>query len=315
MTNSNQSNQLPCHPEERNPFAAHAIAFTRVFFVVFVIGLVCFSFDSRQFHGLGIVAVVAISLGSSVGAMLVSIVFQLYYRWRRKVDVPTWWPVIMVFVGYCGLLVLFTAFVLLAGWLTGGPESIEAVLENTLTLDWQFIKLVLGVVAVTSVFAIYWLSLRHRWSPMARLLPRLIEGLSKKGEPSYDRALPAWHPQRLSKRTKASLILLMSVAVMVLLDIIGPMLLSSGHEVISGRLHDLLAVLAVLSVPLMLAFLATGFVLGLTEWYAAHRASRRLSPITIVAMVLHLTFLLIGTLLVLAALTWLVGPRTCIPGL
>jgi hypothetical protein len=240
----------------------------------------------------------------------------LYYRWwRRTVDVPTWWPIVIVAAGYSGLLVFLIALVLLAGWLTGGPESIDAVLENMLTLDWEFIKLLLGAVAVTLVFAVYWLSLRHRWSAIVRLLPHLKGVLSKEGDPSHDRALPVWHPQRLSNRTKASLILLVSVAVMVLLDIIGPMLLSSGHGIISGRLHDLLAVLAVLSVPLMLALLLIGFVLGMTEWYSARRASRRLSRTTIVATVVHLALLVIGTLIVLAALALLVGPRTSIPGL
>lgn len=311
-----QSNQHPAQPDDRDPVATHAMAFARAFVVVFVIGLVCFLFDSRQFGELGVLAVVAISLASSVGAMLVSMVFQLYYRWwPRTVDVPTWWPIVIVSAGYSGLLVLFIALVLLAGWLTGGPESIDAVLENMLTLDWEFIKLLLGVVAVTLVFAVYWLSLRHRWRLMARLLPRLNEALLKEGSPSYDETLPAWHPQRFSNRTKVSLILLMSVAGIVMLDIIGPILLSSGHGIISGRLHDLLAVLAVLSVPLMLALLAIGFVLGMTEWYSARKAFRSLSRITIVATVLHLALLVIGTLIVLAALALLVGPTTDLPGL
>jgi hypothetical protein len=112
-----------------------------------------------------------------------------------------------------------------------------------------------------------------------------------------------------------SLILLMIVAGIVVLDIIGPMLLSSGHLVISGRLHDQLAVLAVLSVPLMLVLLAIGFVLGMTEWYSARKALRPLGRITIVATVLHLVLLLLGTFLVLAALALLVGPRSSIPGI
>ena len=150
---------------------------------------------------------------------------------------------------------------------------------------------------------------------MKRLLPRLIEVLSKEGEPAYDSALPARYSQRLSNRTRASLILLMSVVGIVVLDIIGPMLLSSGHLVISGRLHDQLAVLAVLSVPLMLVLLAIGCVLGMTEWYSARNALRPLSRITIAATVLHLALLLVGLFLVLAALVLLVGPRSSMPRL
>jgi hypothetical protein len=300
----------------RNLVATHALGFAGAFLVVSVICLVCFLFDSRQFGELGILAVVAISLASAVGAMLVSMVFQLYYRWRRRRgDAPTWRPIAIVSAGYIGLLVLFMGFVLMVARLTGRPESIDAVVENTLTLDWEFIKLILGVLAVTAVFAVYWLSLRRRLRPMTRLLPRLMAVMSKPGEPTYDGALPAWHPQRLSNRTKASLMLLISVAGIVLLDIIGPMLLSSGQGVISGRLHDLLAVLAVLSVPLMLALLAIGFVLGMTEWYSARKALRPLSRITITATVLHLVLLLLGTILVLAAFALLVGPRSSIPGL
>jgi hypothetical protein len=149
---------------------------------------------------------------------------------------------------------------------------------------------------------------------MKRLLPRLIAVMSKQGEPAYDRDLPAWHPQRLSNRTKVSLILLMIVTGIVVLDIIGPMLLSSGQGVVSGRLRDQLAVLAVLSVPLMLVLLAIGFVLGMTECYSARKALRTLSRITIAATVLHLVLLLLGTFLVVAALALLVGPRASIPG-
>jgi hypothetical protein len=123
------------------------------------------------------------------------------------------------------------------------------------------------------------------------------------------------HPQRPGKLAKASLILLVSVAVMVLLDITGPMVLSSGHQIISGRLHDQLAVLAVLSVPLMLAFLAIGSVLGMMDWLAARKAARRPSRMTVVTTVLSLAFLFLGVILILTALIWLVGPTTSIPGL
>lgn len=100
------------------------------------------------------------------------------------------------------------------------------------------------------------------------------------------------------KRTKASFILLVSAAAIVLLDIIGPIFLSGGYDVIGSRLHDQLAVLAVLSVPLILVLLAIGSVLGMIEWRTASKASRCPSQVTVVAACLNLALLVIGILII-----------------
>jgi hypothetical protein len=106
------------------------------------------------------------------------------------------------------------------------------------------------------------------------------------------------HSQSPSKRTKASLILFIIAAVIVLLDIIGPIILSSGHDIISSRLHDQLAFLALLSVPFIPILLVVGSVLGILEWRAARRVSGYASRMTVVAACLNLALLLIGTLVI-----------------
>ena len=122
-----------------------------------------------------------------------------------------------------------------------------------------------------------------------------------------------FHSQSPGRRTKASLILFVIAAAIVLLDIIGPIILSGGHDIISGRLHDQLAFLALLSVPFILVLLAIGSVLGILGWRAEHKASGRSSRMTVVAACLNLASLLIGTLLILAALVFLFGPYTDLP--
>ena len=111
-----------------------------------------------------------------------------------------------------------------------------------------------------------------------------------------------FHSQSPSRRTKASLILFVISAAIVLLDIIGTIFLSGGYDVVSGRLHDQLAVLALLSVPFILVLLAIGSILGILGWHAEPKASGRSSRMTVVAACLNLASLLVGTLLILAAL-------------
>jgi hypothetical protein len=106
------------------------------------------------------------------------------------------------------------------------------------------------------------------------------------------------HSQSSGRRTKASLTLLIIAAVIVLLDIIGPIFLSGGYDVISARLHDQLAVLALLSVPFIFILLVIGSILGILGWRAARRASGRPSRMTVVAACLNLALLLIGILVI-----------------
>lgn len=106
------------------------------------------------------------------------------------------------------------------------------------------------------------------------------------------------HSQTFLKRTKASLILFVIAAAIVLLDIIGPIVLSGGYDIISSRLHDQLAFLALLSIPFIFILLAIGSILGILGWRAARRASVPPSRMTVVAVCLNLALLLIGTLFV-----------------
>jgi len=122
------------------------------------------------------------------------------------------------------------------------------------------------------------------------------------------------HPQSPGKRTKASLILFAIAAVIVLMDIIAPIILSSGHDIISSRLHDQLAFLALLSVPFIPILLVVGSVLGILEWRSSRRASGRPNRMTVLAACLNLASLLIAAILILVALLFLVGPYTDLPG-
>jgi hypothetical protein len=112
---------------------------------------------------------------------------------------------------------------------------------------------------------------------------------------------------------KASLILFVIAAAILLVDIIGPVLLSSGGAYgieLDGRLHDQLQFLAFLSLPFIFLLLAIGSFLGTTDWRTARKASARPSRMTVVAASLNLASLLIGTLLILAFILFLVGPTT-----
>jgi len=106
------------------------------------------------------------------------------------------------------------------------------------------------------------------------------------------------HSQAPGRRAKASLILFVITIAILLADIIGPVLLSSGSDIIGSRLHDQLAVLAALSVLVMLILLAIGAVLGTLEWHAVRRASGRPRRLAILAACLNLALLLIGVLVI-----------------
>jgi hypothetical protein len=110
-----------------------------------------------------------------------------------------------------------------------------------------------------------------------------------------------FYSQSPGRRTKASLILFVISAAIVLLDIIGTIFLSGEYDVVSARLYDQLQVLALLSMPFILVLLVIGSVLGILGWRAEHKASGRSSRMTVVVACLNLASLLIGTLLILAA--------------
>lgn len=132
----------------------------------------------------------------------------------------------------------------------------------------------------------------------ARPLRWTESDMARESEPMPDRPVRELNLQRPAKRTKVSLILLIGAAVIALLDLVGPCLLSGGHQIISDRLHDQLAVLALLSVPLILALLAIGAFLGMLDWYAARKASLRPSGMTVVATCLNVVFIVIAIVIV-----------------
>jgi hypothetical protein len=100
---------------------------------------------------------------------------------------------------------------------------------------------------------------------------------------------------------------------LVLLDIIGPIVLSGGHDIISSRLHDQLAFLALLSVPFILILLVIGSVLGILGWRTERNTSGYPKRMAIVVTCLNLASLLIVTLIIVLALIFLVGPYTDLP--
>ena len=123
----------------------------------------------------------------------------------------------------------------------------------------------------------------------------------------YEKSRPdelrqAFISQATDKYTIASLILFILAVVIVLLDIIGPIVLSGGHDIISSHLHDQLAFLALLSVPLIPIVLVVGSVLGILGWLTGRRVSGYPSRITILVICLNLTSLLIAIILFLLAL-------------
>ena len=99
----------------------------------------------------------------------------------------------------------------------------------------------------------------------------------------------------------------------MLLDIVGPIVLSGGHDIISSRLHDQLAFLALLSVPLIPVLLLIGSVLGIIAWRTERKASGRPSRMAVVATFLNLISFLLATTAILVALVFLMGPYTDLP--
>ena len=133
------------------------------------------------------------------------------------------------------------------------------------------------------------------------------------GKPQTDTRGQELHCQTHGKCTKASLTLFIVAAVLVLLDIVGPIVLSGGHDIISSRLHDQLAFLALLSVPLIPVLLLIGSVLGIIAWRTERKASGRPSRMAVVATFLNLISFLLATTAILVALVFLMGPYTDLP--
>jgi hypothetical protein len=121
------------------------------------------------------------------------------------------------------------------------------------------------------------------------------------------RAVHEQHFQSLGKCTKASLILLVSAAAIVLLDIVGAISCSVWADVVSPRLFDQLQFLAFLSVPSIPVLLAIGAVLGVLGWRDARKASRYPSRIAVVAAGLNLVLLAI-VVLVMGYFLWTFEP-------
>lgn len=117
------------------------------------------------------------------------------------------------------------------------------------------------------------------------------------------RSGPDVHVQRTGTRTKASLILFAIAAAAGLANLTGAICVEV--DVIDSS--DQLAVIALVSVPLILVLLVIGTVLGILDWRTARKASRRPSRMTVVAASLNVTSLVVGGILVLAVLVWFVA--------
>ena len=114
----------------------------------------------------------------------------------------------------------------------------------------------------------------------------------------YNEITRELHSRPSGRRTRASLTMFVIAMAVLLVDVAGIAVLSGGFDVIDGRLHDRLAVLAVLSLPVVGVVLAVGSALAMMEWYAVRRASSRPSRMTILAACLNLVPLLIGILFI-----------------
>jgi hypothetical protein len=92
----------------------------------------------------------------------------------------------------------------------------------------------------------------------------------------------------------------------LLMDGLGILVLSSGMDVISSRLHDQLQVLATLSLPLVFILVIAGFVVGLLDWVRARKGHTSPSRLTVAATLLNLASVVLG-LLAAGWLLWMVS--------
>ena len=124
-----------------------------------------------------------------------------------------------------------------------------------------------------------------------------------------DRLVHELRPQCPDKRTKASIILLASAVAVVLLDIAILMLMMTARpsaDSILWRLGDEIAAVVLLSVPLVAALSAIGALLGMLEWNAAGKASRRPRLMTVAAVCLNLALLVV--VLIVGCFLWTFEP-------
>jgi len=88
-------------------------------------------------------------------------------------------------------------------------------------------------------------------------------------------------------RTSASLILFGAAVAILAADAVGVAVLSGGYDLISSRLHDQLAALALLSLPFTLVLAVAGSALGILDWRTARKAARPPARATVAAAVLN----------------------------
>jgi hypothetical protein len=119
------------------------------------------------------------------------------------------------------------------------------------------------------------------------------------------------YSQPPGKRTIAGLILFGISAMGVLLNLAGAVCVEV--DFIGGS--DQLAVVALVSVPLVIVLLVIGAVLATLDWRVARKASRRPSRMTVAAASLNIALFVIGGGLVLAALLFIVALMNSLPPL
>jgi hypothetical protein len=147
----------------RSPGGAHVVAFARTFAAACAIGLVWLRIgDSRgstmnEFQDVLFVVCLASSAMIALAMTLISLLFQLYFRWRRTRP-SLGWPVVCMLAGFWGCLLLLLLAVMSINWLMGRPTSWKHVLSHVTALDWEFIKILLISIGTTTLFAVYWVS-------------------------------------------------------------------------------------------------------------------------------------------------------------
>jgi hypothetical protein len=119
------------------------------------------------------------------------------------------------------------------------------------------------------------------------------------------------HSQSPGRRTIAGLILFSISAIGVLLNLAGAICVEV--DIIGGS--DQLAVIALVSVPLIFVLLVIGAVLGTLDWRAALKTSRRPSRMTVAAASLNIALFVIGGGLALATLLFIVALMNSLPPL
>lgn len=129
--------------------------------------------------------------------------------------------------------------------------------------------------------------------------------MARENEPMSERPVRELSLQRPGKRTKAGFIMLLGVAIIGLLDtVLLVLMFTMGHAFVG--IHDELAAIILLSVPLVIVLLGSGAFLGALDWYAARKAARRPGLLTVAATCLNVV--LLAMVLIVGLFLWTFDP-------